>query len=61
MNNTEEQKTLAKKALVDNQVSEDCAMHFLMRYFRGHLNPRIAEEVIDEFYSITQESDHDHP
>ncbi len=61
MNNTEEQKTLAKKALVDNQVYEEYSMHFLMRYFRGDLNPRIAEEVIDEFYSITQESDHDHP
>lgn len=60
MNNTEEQKTLAKKALVDNQVYEEYSMHFLMRYFRGDLNPRIAEEVIDEFYSITQESDHDH-
>lgn len=61
MDNTEEQKTLAKKALVDNQVYEEYSMHFLMRYFRGDLNPRIAEEVIDEFYSITQESDHDHP
>ena len=60
MNNTEEQKTLAKKALIDNQVYEEYSMHFLMRYFRGDLNPRIAEEVIDEFYSITQESDHDH-
>ena len=60
MNNTEEQKTLAKKALIDNQVYEEYSMHFLMRYFRGHLNPRIAEEVIDEFYNISAESDHDH-
>jgi len=34
----------------ENNLSEEEAMIFVMRHFRGHLNPRVAEEAIYEFF-----------